>query len=212
MFIGSRLRSFAKRYRSGPFQSFLDSSVRRLCLAVLCRTKTGKDPFSSSISFQTGIKILAPFYHYRHSGPDHIGRPLSNPSGLRARPLSDMASHRKPAFPIALDRPGSASGRLHARQSLDCRHRFRTVQLSFVRPPARQPQPDSLSYYLPKFFYVLPDQLKQKPMDYPFFTGGVPDEQASVILTMPVKVVNTSVLRIRNEIRTFLKNHPSPQQ
>lgn len=37
-------------------------------------------------------------------------------------------------------------------------------------------------------------------------------EQANVILTMPVKVVNTSVLRIRNEIRTFLKNHPSPQQ
>lgn len=35
-------------------------------------------------------------------------------------------------------------------------------------------------------------------------------EQANVILTMPVKVVNTSVLRIRNEIRTFLKNHPSP--
>ncbi len=37
-------------------------------------------------------------------------------------------------------------------------------------------------------------------------------EQANVILTMPVKVVNTSVLRIRNEIRTFLKNHPSPRQ
>lgn len=36
-------------------------------------------------------------------------------------------------------------------------------------------------------------------------------EQANVILTMPVKLVNSSVLRVRNEVRTFLKNHSSPQ-
>lgn len=31
-------------------------------------------------------------------------------------------------------------------------------------------------------------------------------QQAHTLLTMPVKVVNTSVLRIRSEIRLFLKN------